>query len=274
MQNTLLTFGFLVAASLAVCASSAETIQGTEDPKENGEPDSGGQLKPSPPAKEEEEEAPIGSGSNVMEKTLHSDINPLREAAGLTAFQKQRILPLTEDSREVSGGDEVSKESEFFKSVCQRTQLTPRDNNAPAETDATYALHTQTGNTASCSAAVNYWKGAIASFESLPPKYDSEAEVYSDRRNVSFVALFNPQPNAKIDCAYITCAKKNESSLETEDGDADEPDEPIIAPGTRARSVRTTPLRKATRGKLVKDTHVLICVTQPVALREDTNPFT
>ncbi|KAL8273700.1 hypothetical protein Esti_002300 [Eimeria stiedai] len=41
------------------------------------------------------------------------------------------------------------------------------ENKAPLETDATYAVDSQSGDTASCWAAVDYWKGAIVNFDSV-----------------------------------------------------------------------------------------------------------
>ncbi|KAL8452788.1 hypothetical protein Emag_002161 [Eimeria magna] len=136
-----------------------------------------------------------------------NELNHYRLAAGFSAFTESNILPLqdqqTDPSKEGSeaGPDEELK---FFKYACNSLQS---ENPAPFTKDATFAVHSQSGAEADCSAAVEFWKGAIANFDSLPPEYQEQAASYADMKHVSFVALFNPKPNAAVDCAYVTCQK-------------------------------------------------------------------
>ncbi|KAL8452790.1 hypothetical protein Emag_002163 [Eimeria magna] len=296
MNVTLLTFAFLVAASLPFCACGSTTVEGDEVTSRQGRLESGNET-----------ETPEGAETNATANCLN-EINPYREAAGLTGFKSKKILPLREDMTEVSEDKEASKASDFLRSVCEPTvspgSLLPlvtfgrlsrgciqdticlvvfrvqkaRESAAPVETEATYAVHTQSGNTASCSAAVGYWKGAISNFEFLPPKHDSGTHVYEDRRNVSFVALFSPQANAELDCAYVTCPKATGSSSGVGGGGSSGEDESLGVSKAgrflRNGSGKATILRDATEDTDTENTHVLVCVTQPVALTANSQPFT
>ncbi|KAL8452784.1 hypothetical protein Emag_002157 [Eimeria magna] len=134
-----------------------------------------------------------------------NELNHYRLAAGFSAFTGSNILPLQNQDSGLSGeGSKAGpdEESKFFKYACNSLQS---ENSAPFIKDATFAVHSQSGADADCSAAVEFWKGAIANFDSLPPEYQEQAASYADLKNVSFVALFNPKPNAAIDCAYVTC---------------------------------------------------------------------
>ncbi|KAL8449690.1 hypothetical protein Emed_002945 [Eimeria media] len=93
---------------------------------------------------------------------------------------------------------------------------------APTATDLTYAVHRQNGEEADCSAAVEYWKEALNELKPLPPAYeDNNTNIYKHSKNVSFVALFNPEANASVDCAYITCPRKSNTNPPPEDTDED-----------------------------------------------------
>ncbi|KAL8449691.1 hypothetical protein Emed_002946 [Eimeria media] len=267
MKFKRLTFTFVVAASVPLCTSS--TVATTESNKINNElQDQGPDKVPAEPEKAE-------ANPTATRVSCLDEINPYREAAGLTGFKSKKILPLPEDEAGSPQEKEVSEASEFLKSVCQPAKT--RESKAPAETEATYAVHTQTGTTASCSAAVDYWKGAIANFELLPPKHDHETDVYHDRRNVSFVALFNPQPNPEIDCAYVTCPKQTEGSTDDSDQDLSAggalPGSPPSAGVLGSRSAKAKLLREAGGDDVAENTHILLCVTQPVALTEKVRPF-
>ncbi|KAL8449692.1 hypothetical protein Emed_002947 [Eimeria media] len=202
MKIGLLILGFLVAASLALCANNTQTAHDPEVSDKDGETVTDRtQTKPVSPEGEEAEAAPTSSEFEVMENRLYT--------AAATVAAATAAAAAAEDAR--------------FVLYVQTT----REHGEPAETDATYAVHSQTGTTASCSAAVEYWKGAIENFESLPPEHDNKTDLYNDRRNVSFVALFNPQADAKVDCVYVTCPKKTEDSSGSSNDNSQGADTPL-----------------------------------------------
>ncbi|KAL8439078.1 hypothetical protein Efla_006677 [Eimeria flavescens] len=142
-------------------------------------------------------------------------MNPYRQAAGFSAFESHEILPVSNTILTKPGKDAESNLSSFLTSVCTSMQTASPRNPKVAKTvkvqskeDATYAVHVQTGQTANCSAAVDHWKEALVNFGRLPPAYNADSEPYNDLQNVSFVALFNPKANAKVDCAYVTCPRR------------------------------------------------------------------
>ncbi|KAL8452792.1 hypothetical protein Emag_002165 [Eimeria magna] len=222
MQLSALTLTFLVAALLPLCKSSADPLDDHVDSQEELDDVVNGQPQPGPEG--QEEATPTGTRVDCL-----SSINPYREAAGLTGFKQEDILPLPKNEATLSGDEEATVSSKFLAS-------TARENSAPAEGEATYAVHTQTGTAASCPAAVEYWKGAVKNFDSLPPEYDSKEDIYNDRRNVSFVALFNPKPDATVDCVYVTCPKKAESGSDAS-GDVEDEFKKITDSLTNSASV-------------------------------------
>ncbi|KAL8274831.1 hypothetical protein Esti_001237 [Eimeria stiedai] len=63
------------------------------------------------------------------------------------------------------------------------------------------------GKEPNCDAAVTYFNGAIKNFGTKAPvcQKDEDDPFYKDPRNVSLVALYNPQPNAALDCGFYAC---------------------------------------------------------------------
>ncbi|KAL8449686.1 hypothetical protein Emed_002941 [Eimeria media] len=156
----------------------------------------------------------IATGSRV--KCLDA-LNHYRLAAGFSAFTESDTL-----SKQKTEGSPVSREDSnealdpsFLNYACESLQS---ESAAPFTDKATFAVHSQSGADADCSAAVEYWKGAIANFDSLPPEYQQDTTPYNSSKNVSFVALFNPKANAAVDCAYVTCQKKTQSGPSTGTG--------------------------------------------------------
>ncbi|KAL8452785.1 hypothetical protein Emag_002158 [Eimeria magna] len=226
-------------------------------------------------------------------------------------FTGSNILPLIDKESEPSGQEvKAAQESQFLNYACNSLQP---ENSAPFTKEATFAVHSQTGSDADCSTAAEYWKGAIANFNSLPPEYQKNASSYTSSRNVSFVALFNPKANAAVDCAYVTCQKTaNQTGSDASGGGAGGtpgPLEPGVgqdesldsaappAPGTppavgetdgnggHGDSVtvqmpdspegrRLAARLEGTGETVTKEAHLLVCVTTPAALNEGERPFT
>ncbi|KAL8453389.1 hypothetical protein Emed_000888 [Eimeria media] len=102
-------------------------------------------------------------------------------------------------------GANQSKDN-FLESVCQAVMST---NGAPPaqekQAEGTYMYAPQGSPEEMCSSAVEFWSEAITHFPSLPPAYSKNENLYKNERNVSFVGLYNPNPNPTVDCAIITC---------------------------------------------------------------------
>ncbi|KAL8437304.1 hypothetical protein ACSSS7_001067 [Eimeria intestinalis] len=240
-------------------------------------------------------------------------MNHYRQLAKLSSFTEDAILSLEADSKDDAEKQAKSK-STFAGSVCTSLQSVEWKVSAPPRSDGTYAAHEQRGAKADCSAAVDDWQGAIVDFGSSPPKYNTEDAFYKNVRNLSFVALFNPKTDAKVDCAYITCPRTtsgggNQESEAAEDGSSADPeDTPPTIPGQENNgndggppqvpgsgfqeeedSHHSQELEEVLQSGSVlrrldevrdaeqngrEDSHVLICVTTPSALEVNSAPFT
>ncbi|KAL8449689.1 hypothetical protein Emed_002944 [Eimeria media] len=142
------------------------------------------------------------SGSRV---SCLDELNHYRVAAGFSSFTESDILTSQAKDEAPSAKEATAKlDSKFLEYACNSLQSKSA---ALSTVQATFAVHSQSGTNADCSAAVEYWKGAIADFDSLPPEYQESTTPYNSSKNVSFVALFNPKANAAVDCAYVTCQK-------------------------------------------------------------------
>ncbi|KAL8439079.1 hypothetical protein Efla_006678 [Eimeria flavescens] len=153
-------------------------------------------------------------------------MNPPRQAAGFSPFKNPKILPV-------------------------------KTANAPSMENGTYGVHVQTGQTADCSAAVDHWKEALVSFGTLPPIYKKDVKPYDGLQNMSFVALFNPKADAKVDCAESPsgpAAGAGQDSGTEEGGENASPDD--------------------SAGVVYEEARVLVCASQPGALTEGSKPFT
>ncbi|KAL8452787.1 hypothetical protein Emag_002160 [Eimeria magna] len=223
-------------------------------------------------------------------------------------FTGSDILPLIDkESEPFEKEAKAAQESQFLDYACNSLRS---ENSAPFTKEATFAVHSQTGSDADCLTAAEYWEGAIANFNSLPPEYQKNASPYTNSRNVSFVALFNPKANAAVDCAYVTCQKTaNQTGSgasgggvggapghlepELEQGKpststgppttATDSSLPTVGGGdgngghenAESRESRRLAARIEGTGETVtEETHLLVCVTTPAALNEGERPFT
>ncbi|CDJ50847.1 SAG family member [Eimeria brunetti] len=132
-----------------------------------------------------------GENGSAVAASCLAEFNTAREKAGLEAFTAETV----EDKKiPIETGDYVKA----GEAVTKTLEGTARS--------GTYAYAPQTGSTADCSAAVSFWKEAHVNFQELPTEYKSDNEgLYAESRNRSLVALFNPNKNATVDCAYFTC---------------------------------------------------------------------
>ncbi|CDJ34023.1 SAG family member [Eimeria mitis] len=112
----------------------------------------------------------------------------------------------------------------YVNSVCAALKSTEVSPAQSAALDGTYAYAVQ--DSADCEAAVEYWKEAFPNFKGLPPQYTDGAELYKNPQNVSFISLFNPQENPKVDCAYFTCPAQQDSKKQKSEPVEDEEAEP------------------------------------------------
>ncbi|CDJ29425.1 SAG family member [Eimeria mitis] len=166
----------------------------------------------------------VESGSSDQKGSAKSvdclaDFNAARERAGLEAF-----IAETDNEKILSTGDEtyigkicsaIQEASDLHlrhhcrkRSRCDCLLICGKVVNvteANTKREGTYAYAPETGPVDGCSAAVSYWKKAYVNFGELPPEYNKDTDVYKDSRNLSLVALYNPNEGATLDCAYITC---------------------------------------------------------------------
>lgn len=64
-------------------------------------------------------------------------------------------------------------------------------------------------DTPNCTEAVDHWNAAFTNFQEyvLPPPNDMSTKLYSNRDNISFVAVYNPAKTATADCRVFTCTR-------------------------------------------------------------------
>ncbi|KAL8449685.1 hypothetical protein Emed_002940 [Eimeria media] len=175
------------------------------------------------------------------------ELNHYRLAAGFSAFIESQILPPKAENTVPSEKENKAElDQKFLDYACGSLQSA---SSASITEEATFAVHSQSGTDADCSAAVEYWKGAIVNFDSLPPEYQQNAAPYTNPQNVSFVALFNPQANAAVDCAYVTCQKTTTPPSSNTNGAGDSGqngtpgqggEQTVIPPSTTGPTTATT----------------------------------
>ncbi|CDJ63158.1 SAG family member [Eimeria necatrix] len=177
-------------------------------------------------------------------------MNALRTAAGLDKFKDAskvtQVLPAYGNAaqRDV----EVAAETLWKNEICPKvTGAGSSTTGEAAKLTGTYAYYPVADDKKDCNAAVEYWKGGFSLFNNeIPPTYESanNPSVYSDRA-VSFVALYNPQPEPVVSCVFLQCPPPSD----TTPGD-----------GRRLSSASTT-------------VDAIICLTNPAALNASAAPF-
>ncbi|KAL8445738.1 hypothetical protein Emed_005420 [Eimeria media] len=78
-----------------------------------------------------------------------------------------------------------------------------------------------------CDAAVQYFKDAGKKLTSPPPEFKdtdftqaSAGDFYQNTRNLGFIALYNPQPNATLQCGFFDCTRTFYDSQATDKSSA------------------------------------------------------
>ncbi|CDJ32938.1 SAG family member [Eimeria mitis] len=220
-----------------------------------------------------------------------ASMNAARNLVGFADFTVGKTdgekLPIDEAlaGRDVTGAAYVNSVCTALKDVTCRVFCVLRpsqnqQNTASAQESATlagtYAYAVQEGASADCKAAVDHWKAALSNFKSLPPQYTGETAPYADPQNISFISLFNPNENPKVDCAYFTCPAQQADSQQRNnvsggdgegegEGDEDpEVDSGVDGPKPGGEGGSTTD----------KEVKALVCVTTPKALNKDAAPYT
>ncbi|CDJ32937.1 SAG family member [Eimeria mitis] len=204
----------------------------------------------------------------------------MNEARKLVGFAEFTVGETTEEKLPI---DSVSKTAgatpaTYVESVCTALKASEASPAKSGALDGTYAYVVQEGASADCEAAVDHWKAALSNFKGLPPQYTEDTELYKAPQNVSFISLFNPKENPKVDCAYFTCpAKENTPKPQNTDvgagtGDGAEKDPPQDDgdeddegdPDAGGESETTTD----------KEVKALLCITTPNALTQGAAPYT
>ncbi|CDI74848.1 SAG family member [Eimeria praecox] len=208
-------------------------------------------------------------------------MNKARNLVGFTALTAAKnqgeILPIVQVS---SGGSPQTSGDAYVKAVCNALQASPASPASAIAVNGTYAYAAQDGADADCEAAVEHWKEAVDNFNGPPPQYKAGDGVYANPQNISFISLFNPQNNPKLDCAYFTCP----ASASSEQGDGgleEEEDEPKqeegekqTQPGQQQSGSVGVQTVSATADQTAQALKALLCVTTPNALKDNTPPFT
>ncbi|CDI79672.1 SAG family member [Eimeria acervulina] len=133
------------------------------------------------------------------------EIDSAREAAGLAKF----VQPTQEEATKRLP---LETTSNAWDPLCKDLLNATGSKIATKEViqdfeDGVYAFEVLASANVDCSATVDQWKSAYKNFTGLPPANDSNATVYQNKLNVSFVALYNPSPGATADCRLVTCTE-------------------------------------------------------------------
>ncbi|KAL8425200.1 hypothetical protein Efla_004275 [Eimeria flavescens] len=190
----------------------------------------------------DESASEVKYAGNATEVDCLDVFNVARTAAGLVPF--------------VSAGAEFSVtkqalDKSFTERACKAlmTQTPLTEVSQLFDFNKTVALAIQDGHTGDCAAAVTHFNGALPLFGSLPPAFSTSEPVYKELQAVSFVALYNPKEDPKLDCGYLSCTATTKASSKGSESDGS------------PQEGNTTTLKG------------LLCATSPQALIEGQAPF-
>ncbi|CDJ51388.1 SAG family member [Eimeria brunetti] len=219
--------------------------------------------------------------NEVVRVDCSEAMNVARSRVGFTDLAVGKdtgeVLPIEPTgSLQVTGSNYVD---EVCKALKAEGSGTPTSKSTTL--NGTYAHAVQEGANADCKAAVDYWKAALKNFTGLPPTYTSETDLYKNSQNVSFISLFNPKENPKVDCAYFTCPAKQtdnnppvEGDGEEEEGEEGEPGGGSKQPGDNVKNSMGRNIESGDVSATDKEVKALVCITTPNALTKDTAPYT
>ncbi|KAL8270816.1 hypothetical protein Esti_005290 [Eimeria stiedai] len=175
----------------------------------------------------------------------------------------------------------------FVISVCDAL-MEEKSSLKESQVKGTYMYAPQKSAKEDCAAAVEYWKGAIKSFSTLPPAYSESQGAYDDYKRISLVGLFNTRHNPTVDCAFITC-HPDATGEEAGDEDVDvegrtedatvsaSPLSPSVAAHTSDQVGEKMSLAPGPGRRLSADdapTYGLVCISKPQTLLGTQLPFT
>ncbi|CDJ28555.1 SAG family member [Eimeria mitis] len=236
---------FLSVAAAAILFSEINWAYGTEENNEQSPPipdnedDSGHEEDGSTSGPGD-----VGTGTatnKAVRAECWEQMNAARNHVGFAELTQENIFKINENDWTRS----VNTLENYLSTVCKgiKTDKLP-DELTPIEGTVAYAV--QEGEQADCQAAVDYWKEALTNFNGeVPPAYGANAAPYDNTQNVSFISLFNPQANPKVDCAYFVCPASTQNAKEQQGNTNTD-----------------------------KSMNALICVTSPSALTNSQEPFT
>ncbi|CDJ36648.1 LOW QUALITY PROTEIN: SAG family member [Eimeria mitis] len=167
----------------------------------------------------------------------------------------------------------------YVGSVCTALKGDEVSAQGSATLAGTYAYAVQEGASADCEAAVEHWKAAFSNFNGLPPRlppqYTEDTEPYDNPQNISFISLFNPSENPKVDCAYFTCpAKKAGKQQQDVVPPLKEPEEVEEDDPESSNDVESPNPGGGSESITDKEVKALVCVTTPDALKKESAPYT
>ncbi|CDJ51390.1 SAG family member [Eimeria brunetti] len=220
--------------------------------------------------------SPGTTANKAVNVDCSAAMNAARNRVGFTELtvgkEAGEILPIDSTINQKGSG------TNYVDQVCAalKAEAGGTPGAASSTLNGTYAHAVQEGVNADCEAAVDYWKAALNNFTGLPPTYTTDIDLYKNSQNVSFISLFNPKENPKVDCAYFTCPAKQAEDTPPEEEEEEEGDGTLpekvpeeIVPNRMRRNLENREV--TTTDKEVK---ALVCITIPNALTKDTAPYT
>ncbi|KAL8425197.1 hypothetical protein Efla_004272 [Eimeria flavescens] len=180
-----------------------------------------------------------------------TEFNAARKAAGL--------VPFADANGEFTVTPENQKAIEL---LCEEMMTDQLFAEAPQHR-VLVAFDEQSGSTADCAKAVARFNGALPLFKSLPPKFTVTEPVYQNIQAVSFVALYNPRKNPKVDCGYFNCTATSDSEKKEKNAEVEEASE---------KQEKIVPVEEDSDSS-TKTLKGLFCVSSPMALVLDEYPF-
>ncbi|CDJ57949.1 SAG family member [Eimeria maxima] len=136
------------------------------------------------------------------------EINKARELAGLTSFAQATA----------TDGGQLPLDSAYQLWRIPCDPLVPAEEQFKGSNELLYktafAAFEVSPDTPNCTEAVDHWNAAFTNFQEyvLPPPNDMSTKLYSNRDNISFVAVYNPAKTATADCRVFTCTRTTPAS--------------------------------------------------------------
>lgn len=122
-----------------------------------------------------------------------------------------------------------------------------------------------------CYRAIKTWNSFASKFPSRRPVYSAGEEgLYADPSIQAFLTLYNPKPDATLDCRMVTCTQ----STTAKGGGGGGAQSTFIRAVEEKLRNRLARARNSGGSMNVIKGYGLVCVTAPKALTDKEAPFT